>query len=562
MLKKLEKMKLKQKIEYGYNVVIGMMILSGLLSIICLTVLHGRFNSYVNESQKADTAVKTCRIDVNIAARNIREMVLNDDTSTYSSYRTVVEERLTEVGEELQIIKETGIIEDDLFTEYSQALNEWGNIGYAIIEEIEAGNRDEAENMILTQCVPALERTVAAGEKLDEATDMKKEEAVRASEIVFYIGLVVVLAFIVLAVVSSKVIAKNILELILRPLREIEAVAGELAAGNLHSNLEYRSDDEIGSLAHSLRKSIRILGSYIDDISRAMKLFSEGNFDVQPEVEWKGDFVGILDSFMLFEHSMADTVKGIQRVADQVSNGSEQVAASSMDLAQGATDQAAITQEVSATLTNVSDRVAQNAENAKDISQQVEALGKEIINSNGKMQEMVDSMGEINNSSREISKIIATINDIASQTNLLALNASIEAARAGEAGKGFAVVADQVSVLAAQSSEAAKESTVLIEASVKAVEKGMVIADETAQQLENVVAGSKSITVEVNGIAEALGDQITAIGQVGDGVEHINDVVQTNSATSEECAAASQEMSSQAEHLEGLIRKFKVASFS
>lgn len=150
MLKKLEKMKLKQKIEYGYNVVIGMMILSGLLSVICLTVLHGRFNSYVDEAQKADTAVKICRIDVNIAARNIREMVINDDTSTYSSYRTEVEERLTEVGEELQIIKATGTIEDDLFTEYSQALNEWGNIGYAIIEEIEAGNRDEAENMILT----------------------------------------------------------------------------------------------------------------------------------------------------------------------------------------------------------------------------------------------------------------------------------------------------------------------------------------------------------------------------------------------------------------------------
>lgn len=233
-----------------------------------------------------------------------------------------------------------------------------------------------------------------------------------------------------------------------------------------------------------------------------------------------------------------------------------------MDLAQGATDQTAITEEVSATLTGVSDRVAQNAENAKDVSLQVEELGAEIINSNGKMQEMVDSMGEINASSREISKIIATINDIASQTNLLALNASIEAARAGEAGKGFAVVADQVSVLAAQSSEAAKESTVLIETSVKAVKKGMVIADETAQQLESVVTGSKTITVEVNGIAEALEDQITAIGQVRGGVERINDVVQTNSATSEECAAASQEMSSQAEHLEGLIRKFKVATFS
>lgn len=562
MLKKLDSMKLKQKIEYGYTVVIGMMILSGILSIICLTVLHGRFDSYVNEAQRADTAVKTCRIDVNIAARNIREMVINEDTGTYSSYRTEVEERLNEVGEELQIIKETGVIEESLFAEYSQALNEWGNVGYAIIDEIEAGNGDEAEHMILTQCVPALEKTVAAGEKLDEVTDIKKEEAVRASEIVFYLGIVVIVAFIILAVVSSKVIAKNILELILRPLREIEAVAGELAVGNLHSNLEYHSDDEIGSLAHSLRKSIRILGAYIDDISRSMKLFSEGNFDVQPEVEWKGDFINILDSFMLFERSMADTVKGIQRVADQVSNGSEQVAASSMDLAQGATDQTAIAEEVSATLTGVSDRVAQNAENAKDVSLQVEELGAEIINSNGKMQEMVDSMGEINASSREISKIIATINDIASQTNLLALNASIEAARAGEAGKGFAVVADQVSVLAAQSSEAAKESTVLIETSVKAVKKGMVIADETAQQLESVVTGSKTITVEVNGIAEALEDQITAIGQVRGGVERINDVVQTNSATSEECAAASQEMSSQAEHLEGLIRKFKVATFS
>lgn len=562
MLKKLEHMKLKKKIEFGYAVVIGMMILSGLFSIIGLGTLYGKMNSYVNGAQRADTAVKVCRIDVNIAARNIREMALNDDTTTYSSYRATVEEKLTEVGTELQVLKETGLIEEDLYTEYAAALNDWGNIGYSIIEDIEAGKQEEAENLILTECAPALENVLVIGQKLDEVTDAEKVQSVRISQIVFIGGLCWVILFIIIAGVMAAKIGNAIIDSILIPLREIETVAGELAAGNLHSKLDYRSEDEIGSLAHSLRKSIRTLGSYIDDISRAMKEFSNGNFDVQPEVEWKGDFVSILDSFMLFEESMAGTVKGIQRVADQVSGGSEQVAASSMDLAQGATDQAAITEELSATLTNVADRVAQNAENAKDISQRVEDLGTEIINSNGKMQQMVDSMGEINDSSREISKIIATINDIASQTNLLALNASIEAARAGEAGKGFAVVADQVSVLAAQSSDAAKESTALIESSVKAVEKGMVIADETAQQLENVVTGSKVITEEVNGIAEALEEQIAAIGQVEDGVTHINDVVQTNSATSQECAAASQEMSSQAEHLEGLIRKFKVGSFS
>ncbi|MBP3489342.1 MAG: methyl-accepting chemotaxis protein [Roseburia sp.] len=562
MFKKLDSMKLKKKIEFGYTLVIGTMILSGVLSIICLSVLFGRFTGYVNGAQKADTAVKVCRIDVNIAARNIREMVLNDDPSTYSSYRTTVEERLTEVGDQLQIIKETGLVDESLFAEYSQALNEWGNIGYSIIEEVEAGNREEAEEMVLTKCTPALDSTLAIGQELDEITDAEAAKAVKISQIVFGVGLAMIVVFIVAAALIARKVSGIIVQSILTPLHQIEDVAGELAAGNLHSNLDYHSEDEIGSLAHSLRKSIRILGSYIDDISRSMEKFSQGNFNVQPEVEWKGDFVNILDSFLLFEKSMADTVTGIQQVADQVTGGSEQVAASSMDLAQGATDQAAITEEVSATLTSVSERVAQNAENAKDISQRVGNLGTEIINSNGKMQQMVDSMGEINASSREISKIIATINDIASQTNLLALNASIEAARAGEAGKGFAVVADQVSVLAAQSSEAAKESTVLIESSVKAVEKGMVIADETAQQLENVVSGSKEITAEVSGIAEALRDQVAAIGQVEDGVSHINDVVQTNSATSQECAAASQEMSNQAEHLESLIGKFQVASNS
>lgn len=561
MLKKLDHMKLKKKIEFGYTVVIGMMILSGLFSIISLVIVRGEFNSYINKAQRADTAIKICRLDTNIAARSIREMALNEDTSTYSTYHSAVEEKLTEVGTELQALKETGLIEESIYEEYAAALNDWGNIGYAIIEEIEAGNHEAAAEQILTECAPALDRVLELGQHLDEVTDNEMQSAIKASQIVFYIGLVSIVVFIIIAVLLAAKIGSYIVKSILTPLREIETVAGELAAGNLHSKLEFRSNDEIGSLAHSLRKSIRILGSYVDDISRAMQEFSSGNFDVQPEVEWKGDFVGILDAFMLFEHSMADTVVGIQGVAKQVSGGAEQVAASSMDLAQGATDQAAITEELTATISSVSDRVAQNAENAKQISQKVQDLGKEIENSNGKMREMVQSMGEINDSSREISKIIATINDIASQTNLLALNASIEAARAGEAGKGFAVVADQVSALAAQSSDAAKESTALIETSVRAVEKGMVIADETAQQLENVVAGSKVITEEVNGVAEALEAQTTAFTQINEGVDHINDVVQTNSATSEESAAASQEMSGQAESLEQLVAKFKVAEF-
>lgn len=561
MLKKLDGMNIKKKLSFGYSVVIGFMVISGIFSMIGLGVLFGNLNNYINGSQRADTAVKTCRININIAARNIREMVLNDDTSSFATYEAKVDECLNTVGTELEAIENTGLIEEELLERYSTALTQWGEVGYEIMNKVEAGEREAASEMILTVCAPALTDVVAISEEIDAVTDELKAETIRSSQISFIAGLVLIIVFIIIATGMAIIIGKKIINSITLPLSEIETVAKELSAGNLHSNLEYHSTDEIGRLAHSLRKSIRILGSYVDDISRAMTEFSNGNFDVQPEVEWKGDFVGILDAFMMFERSMADTVKGIQRVADQVKNGSEQVSDSSMDLAQGATEQASITEELAATIESVSEQVSKNAETAKEISGKVENVGEEIVHGNEKMQEMVQSMSEINESSQEIGKIIATINDIASQTNLLALNASIEAARAGEAGKGFAVVADQVSVLAAQSSEAAKESTVLIESSVRAVEKGMVIADETAKQLENVVAGSKVITEEVNKVAMALEAQQESFLQINAGVDQINDVVQTNSATSQECAAASQEMSSQAGTLESLIRKFKVAKF-
>ena len=561
MKKKLEKMQLKERLIYGYGRVILRMIVSGVLSLIVIGLLMGNMLRYVENVERADVAVKICRIDVNSAARNIREMALNSDTSTYDSYQQQVETQLAEVDSELKALKATGIISDELYQEYASALSDWGNIGYSIMEQIMSGQTEEAADAIINQCTPALDNAVAIGKKLDAVTDKASHQAVIFTGCMTVAGILVIILSVIFAILFVKKISNVVVDSILEPLHAIEDVAKELTEGNLHSTLEYRSEDEIGKLAHSMRKSIRILGSYVDDIGRAMKLFSEGNSDVQPEVEWKGDFIGILDSFMAFEKSMAETVKGIQSASNEVSEGAEQVAASSNDLAEGATNQAAVVEELTATVTNVADQVAQNAQSAKEISGKVGELGNAILESNGKMHEMVDSMNEINEASKEIDKIIATINEIASQTNLLALNASIEAARAGEAGKGFAVVADQVTVLADQSAQAAKESAVLIETSVKAVEKGMVIADQTATQLEDVADNSRTITEQVGNIADTLETQTTAIHQINEGIEQINDVVQTNSATSEECAAASQEMSSEAENLRELIRKLQVAKF-
>lgn len=558
MIDKFKNSSIKNKMNLGYLTVIGFMVLSGIVSIIFAFILNNSFNNFVTGSNAADTAVKLCRIEINIAARNIREMALNTDTSTYPTYVATVDERVASIQTRLAELKATGLIEQSKYQEYEDAINNWVAIGYDIIDKLEAGQTTAAASEIVNECAPALSVIIGLSQELDELTDVMMEEAIAANTTSFILSCVCIVAFVVVAVIVALILGRKIVASITEPISEIEEVALRLTEGDLHSKLEYESEDEIGKLAQSLRESIRILGSYVDDISYCMGEFSDGNFDVQPREQWRGDFIGIKDAFMEFEDNMAHTIIGIREAADLVESGADQVSASSTELAQGATEQASITEELAATVETLSNQVAENAETAQEISHEVERSSEATESSNDKMREMVESMREINESSREISKIIDTINDIASQTNLLALNASIEAARAGEAGRGFAVVADQVSVLAAQSADAAKESNVLINTSVKAVEKGMALADEAAKQLKEVVESSKEVSKGVAGIAQAMRAQADSFNEINSGVEHINDVVQTNSATSEECAAASQEMNNQANTLNELMSRFQI----
>ncbi|MBQ3104951.1 MAG: methyl-accepting chemotaxis protein [Lachnospiraceae bacterium] len=332
-----------------------------------------------------------------------------------------------------------------------------------------------------------------------------------------------------------------------------------LAKGELSLDLDIAcNSQELIEFRDALKFSTEELSRYVHVISDLMAEYAEGNFTVTSDVQFLGDFERIQQSITTFAENMVSTVKNIQRVAEQVSGASSQIAESSNELATGATEQAGVTQELSATITNATEELNNSADIAQECSLTIRNTGEEIVKGNQKVLDMVQSMNEISESSEKISKIISTINDIASQTNLLALNASIEAARAGEAGRGFAVVADQVSVLAAESAEAAKESNVLIQASLEAVNKGTVVAGDTAKQLERVVQDSEQVTKVIGDMADNLRVQLEGFQQIISGVDQINDVVQTNSALSEESAAASQEMNTQAESLKEMMDQFKV----
>ncbi len=558
MAKEKKNLNIKQRLSRGFLLMVNLMIVSGVMSIFAFAELNRSVNDFANRTNRADTAVKMCRIDTNIAARAIREMALTEDTGSYAGYKAQVEETLTAVNDELAALKETGVVDEQLRQQYVTAITEWATLGYDIIEMIEKGEHDTAKGRIFSECIPKLDSLVELSEQLDATTEQQMNKSLFKSQLIFWFGTLSIVLFVVAAMFFARRYAMNMIRSITDPLSEIEKVAAELSEGNLHSTIEYHSEDEIGNLAHSLRKSIRTLASYVDDITNIMDEFSKSNFTVHSEGEWSGDFVAISESITLFEENMAKTLKSIQNVSEQVAMGAGQVSDSSTELAQGAADQASITEELAATIETTSGEISMSAEVAKATSKKMEESEQAIVKSNEKMQEMVQSMSEISEASQKIHQIIDTINDIASQTNLLALNASIEAARAGEAGRGFAVVADQVSVLAAQSAEAVKESNALIESSLEAVEKGIVIADETAKQLEGVVTQSQEITADINKAAEVLGTQAESFEQIIAGVEHINDVVQANSATSQQCAASSEEMSSQAQMLESLVHNFKV----
>lgn len=557
----LKNMKIRARLLLSYGVIILLCLCASIVALIMLNKIGNNLTSFYNNNYTVTVNVATARREMQSARADILRAILETDRNSTQEMITNASGSLKTMRETFPVIREVFKGDITLVDEVEQILSEAIVYRDQIFELTLANKNEDSFNLMKTGYVPLLNKMA---DKLQEIANIAGQNAlnmVRSGQQTQGMAVLIVLVIIALSIILAVVIGLYISNTVRRPIAEIEQATEKLALGELEAaQVDYTSKDELGGLSVNIRNLILSQKKIIFDIAHVLGAMSGGDFTTQTNAteSYTGSYKEILTSMQNLQNNLNNTLQQINRSADQVSAGGDQVSAGSQALSQGATEQASSVEELAATIAEISGQVKGTAENAEAARIQTLQAESSVTVCNQQMQEMIASMDDISHKSSEIVKIIKTIEDIAFQTNILALNAAVEAARAGTAGKGFAVVADEVRNLASKSAEASKNTSALIESSMLAVEKGIKIANETGSSLLEVVENTQAASSTVDKIAEAAGHQASSIAQVTQGIDQISSVVQTNSATAQESAAASEELSGQALMLKNLVARFRL----
>ena len=558
MKKWFENLRISKKLFLGFSIMVVFAVIVGGVGILGILQIKSNDNDlYQQHTVGLQYAGEAGVVFMQIRYNNIQRLYASDQ-ATVEKYVNDLNDNFNQMDELLA--KCRNVIKDpEINLMLDQIQQDWDTYRPATVTLNEAALN--GETLAIDQSLVTLGITLR-----DDFTSLFNQVSMKASQeaannAVNARNNVVIMAVVIVAtIVLSFLLAAFISGNISKPMLKFTALAGMIAVGDIafdkvleEKDLHLKErKDEVGTLALSFHNMI---DSTVEQAQK-MQAIADGDLTTVITLRSEFDVLGMALSELVTKfHSLAASIVSS---AEQVNSGAQLVAASSTELSQGASEQASSVEELTASLEEITSQTAQNAENAQKTNELTGTIQKDADVGSSQMAEMLRAMDDINASSENISKIIKVIEDIAFQTNILALNAAVEAARAGEYGKGFAVVAEEVRNLAAQSSKAAKETTELIENSIKNVTAGTKIANQTAGALNKITKGISQTGELISSIATASQEQTLALEQINQGIIQVSQVVQNNAAAAEEGAAASEELSGQAEILKTGVSVFKL----
>lgn len=563
MKQKLTNMKVRNKIM--------MMVVPTMLLVLLLGIISLLFLNKVNE---ASTTFATNVVPSVVAAEEI-----NTTTSDFriNEYRHVLAQEQDEMVRYEALMDEhdstiksliktyAGLItneEDEALIEsIGSKWDEYLEVHKQIRELSRSNKTEEAQEMLSGISVELFDSLSEDCLELVSFNKTVGDNENAAADVTFSIASGVLVICIIAIMLILILVAAMVIGNLVKPIKELEEIAAEIAAENMDRKVSYESKDELGAVSRNFNMIVDRLESYmnyIDEISSVLQTLAEGQLYFELQYEYNGKFEKVKNAMINIRDSFNDTLYQISEASDQVATGAQQMAESEQALAEGATEQAGSIEELTATVENTAGLAENSAESTRNAYSQAQEFEAEAENSSKSMEELTKAMDRINETSQKIANIISEIEDIASQTNLLSLNASIEAARAGEAGRGFAVVADQIGKLASDSAKSAVNTRELIGQSIEEINNGNNITQNTADALKRVIDGIRLLAKAAKETSDMSTSQAEAMRQIEQGIEQISGVVQSNSASAQETSATSEELSAQSENLKALVEEFKL----